>query len=106
VYAGLTVVGALSLAVYESEVIVDIPMTAFNPYNGLPIYSGTVQREKNIQKIVVLNMETGKKWETDNAELMDLLQTDLLQIDDLEEIINRISDYNQINKINIKNTED
>jgi len=46
VYVGMTIVGHLSIISYDSEAMVEIPMKAYNPYNGEPFLQGTIKRER------------------------------------------------------------
>ena len=100
IYVGLTIVGSLSLVNYESEKIVDIPMTAYNPYNNKPFLKGSVKRETSIKVTKILNMKNGAVYNPGDQEFLELVQ---LQnpIQDLEEMIDVISNYNKTNKIYI-----
>lgn len=98
IYVGLTIVGHLSVISYDSEEIVDIPMKAYNPYNGEPFLKGTVKRERTVKVNQVLNLKTGKVYDMLDEELKTLLgrQTYTHLIDELiEDVVN----YNLVNRI-------
>jgi len=102
VFVGLTLVGRLSVVSYESEEMVDIPMTAYNPYNNKPFLTGSVKRERKIDVHKVIDMETGKAYEMRDPELNNLLGTKTV-FQDLDTLIDAISTFNKTNKVFIKN---
>ena len=101
VYIGMTIVGRLSVVSFESEKMVDIPMTAYNPYNGEPFLTGSVKRERKIKVNKVIDMETGDEYMMNDTALQVLLGAKTAYAD-LDMLIDDVSQFNKDNKVFIK----
>jgi len=101
VYVGLTIVGHLSVISYDSEEMVDIPMKAYNPYNGEPFLKGTVKRERKVKVNQVLDLTNGKVFDMLDEELKDRLgRSDYTHLVDV--LIEDVVQYNLANRIFVK----
>lgn len=101
VYIGLSIIGHLSVAFFENEEMVDIPMKAYNPYNGKPYLSGTIQRERKFKTFVILDMKTGMIYQKDKLMSLDKLNMKEAAMDE-ESILELIVDFNSNNPIEIQ----
>jgi len=98
VYVGMTVVGRLSVITYDSEKMVDIPMTAYNPYNGEPFLTGSVKRERKVKVNQVIDMESGEVYSMNDTALQILLEAKTAYTD-LDALIEDVSQFNKENKV-------
>lgn len=101
VYVGMTVVGRLSVVSFESEKMVDIPMTAYNPYNGEPFLTGSVKRERKVKVNKVIDMESGQAYDMHDTALQVLLEAKTAYAD-LDALIEDVSEFNKDNKVFIR----
>lgn len=98
VYVGMTIVGHLSVISYDSEIMVDIPMKAYNPFNGEPFLKGTIKREKTVKMNQVLDLTTGTLYDmSDTAVQSKLKSTKPYQFVDV--LIDDVVKFNKANKI-------
>ena len=101
VYVGLTIVGRLSVVSYDSEEIVDIPMTAYNPYNNKPFLTGSVKRERRITVTNLIDLETGSTFSKDDPALLEKIGVSK-PFANLDSLIEAVSRYNSEHKLYIK----
>ncbi len=79
-FAGLQLRGKICYFSYETTQIVRVPITAYNPLNGIPFISKIIENERTIIHEKILLFENGaiadltpehfKKWIQDDADLI------------------------------------
>jgi len=101
IFVGLTIVGHLSVISFDSEEMVDIPMKAYNPYNGKPFLKGTIKREKLVKVNQVLDLTNGKVYDIlDKALMTRLGKSEYSHLVDV--LIEDVVKYNRSNPIFVK----
>ncbi len=76
VFAGFRVWGNICYFAYEEEVMIKVPIKAYNPNTGRPFRSGFVKREETVLRERILRFETGEMADFNYDTMLEWVEND------------------------------